>query len=57
MGHPTRNIEDIDSEGDLNSWGLSQKVSEKTVNMWPRECFCDFLVKKVAVFCLCTESA
>jgi hypothetical protein len=41
----------------LNSWGLTQKVSEeKNVNMWPTNCFCDVLVKNMAAFCLCPEA-
>ena len=41
----------------MNSWGLTQKVSEeKNVNMWPTNCFCDVLVKNMAAFCPCLMS-
>ena len=31
---------------------LAQEASvEKNFNMWPRDCFCDILVKNVTVFC------
>jgi hypothetical protein len=38
MGHATRNMEDIVSEGDLNCESLALEVSEKNFNMWPRDC-------------------
>lgn len=57
VDHPRRNIEDIGAGGDLNFWGLGQEVSEeKNVNMWPRDCFCDVLVKNMAAFCPCPKN-
>lgn len=57
MGHPSRNMEDLVAESDLNCADLAQELSvEKTINMWPRHCFCDILVKNVAVFCTCLNS-
>ena len=58
MGHPIRTMEDIGVEGDLNCVELvAQEVSEEeTVTMWPRDCFCDSLVKNVAAFCHCPEA-
>ena len=46
-------MEDFVSEGDLNCGRLALEVSEeKNINMWPRDCSCDILVKNVAAFCL-----
>ena len=40
------------AEGDLNCGSLALEVSgEKNINMWPRDCSCDILVKNVATFC------
>jgi hypothetical protein len=54
MSHPSRNMEDSGIECHLNYVDLlAQEVSvEKNINIWPRECFCDVLVKNVVVFCL-----
>ena len=55
-GHPTRNMEDIVDEGDLNCKALTQDVSEeKNFSIWPRECSCNILVKNVAAFCSCLK--
>ena len=44
VSHPSRNMEDTGTEGDLNSWGLAQEVPKKrNVFMWPRDCFVIFL--------------
>ena len=58
MGNPVSNMEDGSAEGDLNCVDLlAQEVStEKNVSMWPRDCFCDILVKSMAGFCLCLKS-
>ena len=43
-GHTSRNVEDNDTENDLNCVGLAQKISkEKNFSMWPRDCSCDIL--------------
>jgi hypothetical protein len=34
---------------------LAQGVSVENFNMWPRDCFCDSLVKNVATFCPCLK--
>jgi hypothetical protein len=42
MGHPSRNIERISTESDLNNVDLSQEFSEaKSIFMWPRDGFYD----------------
>jgi hypothetical protein len=51
MGYPSRNIEDFVTESNLKCGRLTLEFSEKNFNMWPRDCFCDILVKNVAVFC------
>lgn len=57
MGHSSRNMEDIGAVGDLNYADLAQEVSVgKNFSMWPRDCFCDILVKNVAAFCPCLNS-
>ena len=35
MGHPSRNVEDIGDEHDLNHRSLALKVSEEIFSMWP----------------------
>ena len=51
MGYPSRNTEDFVAEGDLNCGSLALEVSEeKNFSMWPRDCFCDVLVKNMAAF-------
>jgi len=51
MAHPSRNMEDSGTEGDLNSGDPGQEVSEeKNLSMWPRDCSCDSLAKNVADF-------
>ena len=41
----------------LNCADPAQKVSvEKNFSVWPRDCFCGILVKKVAAFCHCSKS-
>lgn len=36
MSYPSRNIEDIGAEGELNCGGLAQEVSKKNSSMLPR---------------------
>ena len=53
MGHPSSSMEDSEAEGDLNSVGLAQEVSEeKNFSVWPRDFSWDNLTKNVAAFCL-----
>ena len=54
---PSMNMEDCVGESDLNCVDLAQEVSvKKNFSMWPRDCFCDILVKNVvAAFCLCLK--
>lgn len=43
MGHPSRNVEDLVAESDLNSADLAQEGSEKKkFSVWPRHCFVGF---------------
>jgi hypothetical protein len=52
MGHPSGSIEDGIPEC-FQLWGRAQAVSEeKTFSMWPRDCFCDILVKNVVLFAI-----
>ena len=52
MDHPSRNVEDICAEGDLNSAGLALEFSEENnFNMLPRDSFCNILMKVVAALC------
>ena len=55
MGHPSRNMEDIVTEGDLNYAELVQEVSVENFNMCPRDSFY-ILDKYVATFCPCLKS-
>jgi hypothetical protein len=41
MDHPSRNMEDIVAEGDLNCGALAQKVLEKNFSIWPRDYSCN----------------
>jgi hypothetical protein len=42
-------MEDFVTESDLNCEDLAQEISmEKNVSMWPKDRFCDILVKNVA---------
>ena len=51
--HPSRNVEDIGAEDDLNCTDLAQEIlMVKKVSMWPRDCFCDILVKNMATFAI-----
>ena len=56
VSHSSRNLEEIGAECDLNSGDLAQKISEEKkvsdVSAWPRDYFCDILVKNVAIFVL-----
>ena len=45
MGHPSRNMEDFVAESDLNCADLAQEVSVENFNMWPRDRFCDILIR------------
>ena len=56
MDYSRRSMEDSVVERDMNCECLEQEVSEKSVSMWPRNCFCDILLKKVAALCLCLKS-
>ena len=50
-------MEDFVAEGDLNCGTLSLEVSEENnFNTWPKDCYCDILVKNVAAFCPCLKS-
>ena len=43
MGHPSRNMENIGVEGDMNCRDLVHVVSdEKNVSMWLKDCFVVF---------------
>ena len=50
VGHPSRNMEDFVTESDLNCADLAQEVLVENFIIWPRDCFCDILVKNVATF-------
>ena len=51
MDHPCKYTEDISAEGDLNSGGLSQEVSEEgDFSMVPGDCFY-VLVKNMTASC------
>jgi len=57
-GYTNRYIEDFVVQYDLSYTVLAQKVSvEKNFKIWPRDYFCSILVKNVAAFCPCLESA
>ena len=57
MGYPSKNMEDFVPEYDVNCAYLPQEVSVgKNFSMWPRDCFCDILVKNMAIFCSCLKS-
>lgn len=50
-------MEDCGAEGDLNCGGLAQDIShENNLNMLPRDCSCEILVKNVAAFCFRLKS-
>ena len=50
MVRPSKNMEDIGAEGDLNGRDLAQDVSDENITMWPTESFCEGLVKNMAAF-------
>ena len=50
MGYPSRTMEVFVTESNLNCMDPAHKISEENFNMWPRDCFCGILVKKVATF-------
>ena len=55
--HLSRNMESIGTKDDLNSADLVQEVLvEKNSSMWPKDYFCDILVKNMAAFCHCLKS-
>jgi hypothetical protein len=57
MSCPSRNMEDLVALSDLNCADLTKEVSvAKNFSMWPRDCFCNILVKFVAAFCPCLKS-
>ena len=58
MGLPSRNMDDIGADGDLNPGGLDEEVSEeKNFSMLPSDHFCDILVKNVAAFLPISEES
>jgi hypothetical protein len=54
LDHPSRNVEDIGAEDDLNCTEL--EILVKNVSMWPRDCFCDALVRNIATLRHCPKS-
>lgn len=44
-------MEDSGADGDSNCGGLAQGVSEKNIDMWPRDHSCDMLAIHVIAFC------
>ena len=54
IGYPSRNMEDFVVESDLNCADLA--LVEMNFRMWPKDCFCDTLVKNVAAFCPSLQS-
>jgi hypothetical protein len=56
MGHPSRNMEDVVAESDLNCADLAQEASVENFSIWFRDCFSGILVKNVAAFCHCLKS-
>jgi hypothetical protein len=49
-------MENFVAGGDLICGSLALEASEeKNFNMWPRDCFCDILVKNVSAFCPCLK--
>jgi hypothetical protein len=51
INHPSRDMENIVEEDDLNYADLDQEVSvENNISMWPSNCFCDVLVKNTGAF-------
>jgi hypothetical protein len=57
MGYPRRNMEDFDTESDLNFVDLVQEDSLEYFNMWSSDSFCDILVKNVATFLFMSEES
>ena len=51
MGQPSRNVEEVDSENELNYEDLDQDISVKIFSMWFRNCFCSIVVKNVVTSC------
>jgi hypothetical protein len=43
-------MEDVVAVSDLNYADLAQEVSVENFSMWPRDCFCNILVKSMAAF-------
>ena len=51
-----QHMEDSGAESGLNCGGLAPALSEKNINLWPRNCSWDTLVKNVSAFCPCQKS-
>jgi hypothetical protein len=51
-------MEDFVAKSDLNCADLAQEVSvERNFSIWHKDCFCDVLVKDVAVFLPLSEES
>jgi hypothetical protein len=57
MGYPSRNMEDLVTESNLNCVDLAQEVSVENFNMWPRDYFCDILMKNMGYFVPVSEES
>ena len=45
LSYPSRNMEDLVAEGNVNSSDLAQEASvEKNFSIWLRDCFCSIVV-------------
>ena len=56
MSHSSGSMEYSGSEYDLINCGNQEIPKEKNISMWPIDCSCDNLVKKMADFCPCPKS-
>ena len=56
MGYPSQNMKDCCYWEWFELCRPGPILSVKNFNMWPRERFCDILVKNMAAFCPCLKS-
>jgi hypothetical protein len=50
-------MEDLVTESNLNCVDLAQEVSVENFNMWPRDYFCDILMKNMGYFVPVSEES
>ena len=57
IGHPSRDMEDIASEGDLNCANVTQEFSVENFSIWSKDCFLWYLDEECNCFLPLSEES